>query len=309
MGIAVTSEPVTGHHRAAGGRSATTPTRVRRYQPPAHAQPRDPRRPAHRSGIADAADDPRAALRALSRIASSSPPARDADSWRVMPGVEFAPQALIKGSAYVGHRKFTPLLPRVLPEFSGVVADLGLSYTLLGSTVFGVSYRRDLTYSYSSGSRSSSTTRRRVRPPGARAPLRRPAVGRSAHSTTTRNSPDPPGPDPSPRIDTTWLYAASLGYRLRPRRPHRLRRVVLERESTTARFRQYTTCGSAPRSLLTDSSHAIRPLQAGLYVPGTVGAPRAFVAATPGCLRVGPGPQSPAAAQSAATTPSAPRTS
>ena len=30
----------------------------------------------------------------------------------------------------------------------GLVAQLGLSYTLLGSTVFGVSYSRDLTYSY-----------------------------------------------------------------------------------------------------------------------------------------------------------------
>ena len=36
----------------------------------------------------------------------------------------------------------------MLPEFSGIVAQLGLSYTLMGSTTFGVSYSRDLTYSY-----------------------------------------------------------------------------------------------------------------------------------------------------------------
>ena len=35
-------------------------------------------------------------------------PARDSRSFRVMPGVEFKPRALISGSAYVGYRKFTP---------------------------------------------------------------------------------------------------------------------------------------------------------------------------------------------------------
>jgi hypothetical protein len=75
-------------------------------------------------------------------------PARDADSVRLMPGVEFKPRALVSGSAYVGYRRFEPLVAQQLPEFGGLVAQLGLSYTLLGSTTFGVSYRRDLTYSY-----------------------------------------------------------------------------------------------------------------------------------------------------------------
>ena len=75
-------------------------------------------------------------------------PGRDADSYSVMPGVEFKPRALISGTAYVGYREFTPREPLQLPAFSGLVAQLGLSYTLLGSTTFGVSFRRDLTYSY-----------------------------------------------------------------------------------------------------------------------------------------------------------------
>ena len=75
-------------------------------------------------------------------------PVRDSRCFRVMPGVEFKPRALIQGSAYVGYRRFTPTMSEVVPEFSGIVAQLGLSYTLLGSTTFGVSYARDLTYSY-----------------------------------------------------------------------------------------------------------------------------------------------------------------
>ena len=87
-------------------------------------------------------------------------PGRDSDSFKVMPGVEFKPRAIISGTAYVGYRAFTPLDATVLPEFKGLVAQLGLSYTLLGATTFGVSYNRDLTYSVpTSCSRSSSTTR------------------------------------------------------------------------------------------------------------------------------------------------------
>ena len=75
-------------------------------------------------------------------------PSRNADSVRVMPGVEFKTRALITGTAYVGYRQFTPQDTALLPEFSGLVSQLGLSYTLLGATTIGVSYRRDLTYSY-----------------------------------------------------------------------------------------------------------------------------------------------------------------
>jgi hypothetical protein len=74
-------------------------------------------------------------------------PLRDNDSYRIMPGVEFKPRALISGSAYAGYRKLTPKIA-VLPEYSGLVAQLGLAYTLLGATTFGVTYDRDVTYSY-----------------------------------------------------------------------------------------------------------------------------------------------------------------
>ena len=74
-------------------------------------------------------------------------PERDAKSYRIMPGVEFKPKALISGRASVGYRSFTPSNPLV-PPFSGPVADVSLSYTLLSSTTFGVTAGRDIAYSF-----------------------------------------------------------------------------------------------------------------------------------------------------------------
>lgn len=140
-------------------------------------------------------------------------PARDSDSYRVLPGIEFAPQALLKGSAYLGYRKFTPLVARDLPAFSGLVGELGLSYTMLGATSFGLSFRRDLTYSYSEFQPFFVDT----------------ALGASIrHALGSRfdvlcsgdrhvydyRSFLTAGLDDGLRVDTTWNYAASLGYRI-----------------------------------------------------------------------------------------------
>lgn len=73
--------------------------------------------------------------------------ARNADIFRLLPGVEFAPRALISGSAQVGFKRFQTLSP-TLPNFSGLIANLDLGYTLLGSTRFGVNATRDVDYSY-----------------------------------------------------------------------------------------------------------------------------------------------------------------
>jgi hypothetical protein len=144
-------------------------------------------------------------------------PLRNSRSFRVMPGVELKPRALVKGTAYIGYRKFTPSSAGVLPDFSGLVADLGLSYTMLGATTFGVSYRRDLTYSYEetqpffvSNSVGASVRRalgRRFDVLG--------SVDRHVydyvdliHAQPTLDLP------PGDRVDTTWNYAASLGYRV-----------------------------------------------------------------------------------------------
>jgi hypothetical protein len=140
-------------------------------------------------------------------------PSRNADSYRVMPGVEFAPQALIKGTAYVGYRKFTPLFSDILPEFSGVVGELGLSYTLLGSTVIGASYRRDLAYSYSAlqpffvDDAVGVSIRRAL---GSRFDVLLSGDRHRYDYETVLTA----GPELAPRRDLTWAYSASVGYRL-----------------------------------------------------------------------------------------------
>ena len=74
-------------------------------------------------------------------------PLRDSDSTAVTGSVEFEPFALIKGTASVGYRSFHPL-SSTLPEYDGPIASGDLSYTLLGTTRFGVQFVRDIQYSY-----------------------------------------------------------------------------------------------------------------------------------------------------------------
>jgi hypothetical protein len=77
-------------------------------------------------------------------------PARDSDSWRVMPGVTFQPFALISGSAFVGYRRFTTVSPAV-PDFSGVVAAVELKY--IAADLFRITglVKRDVDYSLDLG--------------------------------------------------------------------------------------------------------------------------------------------------------------
>ncbi len=74
-------------------------------------------------------------------------PDRDANSVRVVPGLEFDTFALIDGSAKVGYRRLKMLTPG-MPDFTGAVASVDLGYTLLGVTRFSVGVTRDVEYSY-----------------------------------------------------------------------------------------------------------------------------------------------------------------
>ena len=176
---------------------------------------------------------------------------RNSESIRVMPGVEFKPRALISGSAYVGYREFRPSQPDVLPDFKGLVAQLGLSYTLLGSTVFGVSYNRDLTYSYDElqpffvDDSVGASVRRAI---GRRFDA---LVSADRHAYAYRNlmtggpitSGQPLGGQPpvpnSPRVDVTWTYAASIGYRVGRDGRIAFGASYWQRDSTTESFRNY----------------------------------------------------------------------
>jgi hypothetical protein len=71
---------------------------------------------------------------------------RDADSYRIMPGFELDPRALISGRGFVGYRSFTTLDADV-PDYNGIVALVEAVYALR-ATKFGVAVQRDAWYSY-----------------------------------------------------------------------------------------------------------------------------------------------------------------
>lgn len=145
-----------------------------------------------------------------------SSPLRDTDSFRVMPGVEFKPKALISGTAFVGYRSFKPK-SSLLPEFSGLVSQLALSYTLLGATTFGVTYDRDANYSfepltpYYIDNGVGIFVRRAV---GGRFDI----IGNAArHRYNYQNLATQSAQFASipKRVDTTDNYGANLGYRVK----------------------------------------------------------------------------------------------
>ena len=165
-------------------------------------------------------------------------PERDSRSYRITPGVVFKPRALISGSAWVGYRKFTPERPDVLPPFSGVVADLGLSYTLLGSTTFGVSYHRDLSYSYEVNNpffvdNSVGLSIRRAL--GGRLDT---IVSADRHVYEYEQLLTLPAV-PFDRADTTWVYGANVGYRVRRDMRIGFGGKYYQRDSNAVRFVEY----------------------------------------------------------------------
>lgn len=72
---------------------------------------------------------------------------RNSESFRIMPGFEFKPAALVAGSVFVGYRHFDAAVP-IMSDYSGVVAEVAASYAHNG-TRFEVGANRDLAYSYS----------------------------------------------------------------------------------------------------------------------------------------------------------------
>ena len=145
------------------------------------------------------------------------------------------------GSAYVGYRKFTPEHSDVLPDFDGLVADLGLSYTLLGATSFGATYRRDLTYSYEEfqpffiDNTIGASVRRAL---GSRFDVIG-SIDRHRYDYQQTLTLDASAPNAPQQVDTTWSYAASVGYRLRPESRLGFGVSYWQRDSTTRRFREY----------------------------------------------------------------------
>lgn len=153
---------------------------------------------------------------------------KNADGYRITPGVNFTPRALIGGSARLGIRRLSPL-NEAAPDFQGFVASLSLGYTFLGATRLTVETNRDLQYSYEVSRPYYVTTgfggniRRQVRGDidlvvGAR--RTRNAYRVLAESTV------------APRTDRILNYSADLGYRIN--RSARMGFVVAWQERTSS---------------------------------------------------------------------------
>ena len=72
---------------------------------------------------------------------------RNSAGFRLLPGVEFKPMALISGTARVGYRQLNFDSPDV-PDYNGLVGSVNLGYTLLGTTRLAVQFDRDVQYSF-----------------------------------------------------------------------------------------------------------------------------------------------------------------
>jgi hypothetical protein len=161
---------------------------------------------------------------------------RDSDSLRFMIGAEFKPRALINGSAFVGYRTFRPRTP-LIPEYTGLASQLALSYTLLGSTTFGVSFDRDVTYSYQIENPYFLDNSVGVFVRRAIAGRYDVIVNAARHLYDYRNLGV--RPEFLARTDTTNNYGANVGYRIKRQTRMGLGVSYYTRTSTTATYRDF----------------------------------------------------------------------
>jgi hypothetical protein len=168
-------------------------------------------------------------------------PVRDTDSFRVMPGVEFRPRAILNGSAWVGYRRFEPKAA-FLPTQDGLVSQLALSYTLLGATMFGVTYDRDYQFAYEAltpyflDNSVGIFVRRAI---GARTDVRG-NIARHRYDYQSIATGPTLAPLAADRVDTTDNYGVNVGYRLKRQTRAGVGLSYWTRDSTGRDFRNYT---------------------------------------------------------------------
>jgi hypothetical protein len=75
-------------------------------------------------------------------------PVRNSNSFRLRTGLDLGLLALIRGTAMIGYRRLTPSAGGTLPQFSGVTADVNVSYTAPTQTRLSTIVSRDIQYSY-----------------------------------------------------------------------------------------------------------------------------------------------------------------
>lgn len=137
-------------------------------------------------------------------------PDRNADTFRILPAFQFDPTSLLRGTVAVGYRKFRPLSP-ALPDYSGLLVQTSVGYTLLGWTRFDLNLQRDVQYSYEETEPYYLTT-------GGRLTVTQPLVGNldvqalGGRQTLSYRSAGVGG---DTRRDTAEIVGAGLGYRIR----------------------------------------------------------------------------------------------
>ncbi|MGE3277292.1 MAG: outer membrane beta-barrel protein [Vicinamibacterales bacterium] len=75
-------------------------------------------------------------------------PERNADTTRIQTGLELGQFALIRGNAFVGYRRLMSADGGTLPEYSGITAEVGVSYTAPTRTRLSADVTRDVQYSF-----------------------------------------------------------------------------------------------------------------------------------------------------------------
>jgi hypothetical protein len=140
-------------------------------------------------------------------------PERDNDGFRILPGVEFGPRAIINGKAQAGYRKLNTLVAG-MPDFTGLVVNAELSYTLRGVTRFTVGATRDVFFSY-------EVTRPFYVQPGFTLAITQQVSGpwdvqaRASWYRLDYQQSDVPGTGPLPeRNDRYRTYGGGVGYRI-----------------------------------------------------------------------------------------------
>jgi hypothetical protein len=135
---------------------------------------------------------------------------RDAKSYRVTPRVDFAPEAVIRGSFSAGYERFTPDDPE-LPENQGIVLEGSLNWTISSTTLFDLTVGRNVNYSYQdtelyylqTGARLT-VTQRLFGPLGLQGTAERQHLSYRWHRGVS------PSPGFEDRIDTATLVSAGV---------------------------------------------------------------------------------------------------
>jgi hypothetical protein len=160
---------------------------------------------------------------------------RNADSVRLLPAVEFAPDAVITGRLAIGFRDFSPNDPRV-PPFRGGVGSVKVSGSFWGTTRFSLDASRDVDYSFDPRTPYYLVASERLNLSQAiGGPLD--VVGVAGYDRLQYSPLE--GVSLSGRVDRTRIIGGGIGFRLSPTLHFTLIYDVTNRRSTELDNRAY----------------------------------------------------------------------